>query len=126
MSKVSKESAKEQISMEGLEVGLEHLESGFTVCFESHSADVDLEPLFRGLEDDRCQMPRWGYVVEGMITFRFAEREETFTAGDAYYVDPGHTPIHYAGAEIVEFSPTEQLGEVIATVMQNAATGAAS
>ena len=71
-------------------------------------------------------MPRWGYVVEGMITFRFAEREETFTAGDAYYVDPGHTPIHYAGAEIVEFSPTEQLGEVIATVMQNAATGAAS
>ena len=55
MSKVSKESAKEQISMEGLEVGLEHLESGFTVCFESHSADVDLEPLFRGLEDDRAR-----------------------------------------------------------------------
>ena len=28
-------------------------------------------------------------------------------AGDAYYVPPGHTPVHYAGAEIVEFSPTE-------------------
>jgi hypothetical protein len=29
-------------------------------------------------------VPRWGYVVEGMITFRFADAEETDVAGDAY------------------------------------------
>ena len=32
---------------------------------------------------------------------------------------PGHTPIHYAGAEIVEFSPTGQLGEAISVAMTN-------
>ena len=39
-------------------------------------------------------------------------------AGDAYYVPPGHTPVHYAGTEIVEFSPTV-LGETIPVVMKN-------
>ena len=42
------------------------------------------------------------------MTFRFADREETYQAGDAYYVPPGHTPVHHAGAEVVEFSPTER------------------
>ena len=28
---------------------------------------------------------------------------EAFKAKHAYYVPPGHTPIHYAGAEIIEF-----------------------
>ena len=40
-------------------------------------------------------------------------------AGDAYYVPPGHTPVHYAGAEIVEFSPTDALAETIPVVLAN-------
>ena len=98
---------------------LEHLDGGYSVCFESHTADADLADLFRGLPDDRAQLPRWGYVLEGKVGFRFADREETYEAGDAYYVPPGHTPVHYAGAEIVEFSPTEILGETIPVVMKN-------
>jgi hypothetical protein len=89
------------------------------VCFESHTADADLAELFRGLPDDRSQLPRWGYVLEGKVGFRFADREETYEAGDAYYVPPGHTPVHHEGAEIVEFSPTDLLGETIPVVMQN-------
>ena len=58
-------------------------------------------------------------MIEGKVGFRFADREETYEAGDAYYVAPGHTPVHYAGAEIVEFSPTEVLGETIPVVMRN-------
>jgi hypothetical protein len=46
-------------------------------------------------------------VIAGKVGFRFADREETYEAGDAYYVLPGHTPVHYAGAGIVEFSPTD-------------------
>jgi hypothetical protein len=119
MPKTSRDTAAERIELEGLEVRLEHLDGGYSVCFESHSADADLAPLFRGLPDDRCQLPRWGYVVSGRITFRFADREETYEAGDAYYVPPGHTPVHHAGAEIVEFSPTENLGQTMAVVMGN-------
>jgi hypothetical protein len=58
-------------------------------------------------------------VIKGKIGFRFSDREETHDAGDAYYVPPGHTPVHYAGAEIVEFSPTEALGQTISVVMTN-------
>ena len=39
--------------------------------------------------------------------------------GDAYYVPAGHTPVHHAGAEIVEFSPTDVLGETIGIVLAN-------
>jgi hypothetical protein len=119
MPKVSRETASTRVSLDGLDVRVEHLDGGYSVCFEQHTADVDLAELFRGLPDDRCQLPRWGYVLEGMITFRFADSEETYVAGDAYYVPPGHTPIHYAGAEIVEFSPTEELGETVSVVMAN-------
>ena len=58
-------------------------------------------------------------MIEGRIGFRFADREETFEAGDAYYVGPGHTPVYYAGTEIVEFSPTEILNETIPVVLRN-------
>ena len=127
MPRVSRETASEAVSLEGLDVRKQDLEGGYTVCFESHTADADLAGLFRGLPDDRCQVPRWGYVLSGMITFRFADREETYVVGDAYYVPPGHTPVHYAGAEIVEFSPTDGLRETIGVVMANVeAAGATS
>ena len=105
--------------MDGLDVRLEHLEGGYSVCFESHTADADLAGLFRGLADDRCQLPRWGYVLRGRVGFRFSDREETYEAGDAYFVPPGHTPVHYAGAEIVEFSPTDLLAQTIPVVLTN-------
>lgn len=119
MPKASRDTASESMMTDGLEVRLEHLEGGYSVCFESHTADADLAHLFRGLPGDRAQLPRWGYVIKGKVCFHFADREETYEAGDAYYVPPGHTPVHYAGAEIVEFSPTEILGETIPVVMRN-------
>jgi hypothetical protein len=119
MPNVSSETASETVRTDGLEVRLEHLEGGYSVCFESHTADADLADLFRGLPEDRCQLPRWGYVLRGKVGFRFSDREETYEAGDAYYVPPSHTPVHYAGAEIVEFSPTDVLGQTIPVVMEN-------
>jgi hypothetical protein len=126
MHNVSRETASERVTFAGVELRLENLDDGYSVCFESHTADADLAELFRGLPDDRAQLPRWGYVINGKVAFRFADREETYKAGDAYYVPPGHTPIHYAGTEIVEFSPTKILGETIPVVMKNLqATGVA-
>jgi hypothetical protein len=59
MPKVSKETASETIALEGSRVLLEHLNGGYSVCFESHTADADLADLLRGLPDDRWQLPRW-------------------------------------------------------------------
>ncbi len=119
MPKVSRETASRAVALEGHQIHTEDLEGGYSVCFETHTADADVADWFRGLPDDRCQVPRWGYVLAGMITFRLPGGDETYAAGDAYYVPPGHTPVHYAGAKIVEFSPTEPLHETIGVVMGN-------
>lgn len=99
---------------------------GYTVAFETYKADVDPAELFRGLPDDRCQCPHWGVVLRGSVSFRYADRTETHVAGDAYYAPPGHTPVVTAGSEVVEFSPTEELGRTLAVVEANlAAAGTA-
>ena len=119
MPKASKETAAETISMEGFEGRYEQFEGGYTVGFESYLEDSDPAELFKGLPDDRCQSPHWGYVVRGKVAFRYADREEVYEAGDAYYAPPGHTPVLFAGTEVVEFSPTEAFGETTEVVTEN-------
>lgn len=119
MPSVSKDNAATKVTWDGVDIDHADLEGGYAVCFERHTADADLAPLFRGLPEDRAQLPRWGYVIEGRIGFRFADREETCEAGEAYYVGAGHTPIYYAGTEIVEFSPAAILNETIPVMLRN-------
>ena len=80
MPNVSKETASERITFEGIDVRLENFEGGYSVCFESHTADADLADLFRGLPDDRAWLPRWGYVIRGRVGFRFSDGEESYEA----------------------------------------------
>jgi hypothetical protein len=119
MPKASKETASQTVEVEGYEGHIENLAGGYTVAFEKYTADADLSPFFKGLPDDRCQAEHWGYVVKGKVSFKTAEGEETFEAGDGYYMPPGHTPTLYAGTEVVEFSPTEELGRTMEVVQKN-------
>jgi hypothetical protein len=120
MPSTSKQTAPDALATDDLDVRVAHLDGGYSVCFESHLADADLTGLFDGLPGDVCGLPRWGYVLRGRVTFRMRNgAEESFTAGDAYYVAPGHVPVHHAGTELVEFSPTEVLAETIPVVVGN-------
>jgi hypothetical protein len=119
MPKVSRETASQTVELEGYEGHMENIEGGYTIAFERYSQDADLSPFFKGLPDDRCQAAHWGYVFKGKVTFRFADHEETYEAGDAYYAPPGHTPVLYDGTEIVEFSPTEELDRTMEVVAKN-------
>lgn len=120
MPKASKETASETVEVEGYEGHLEHFEDDYTVAFETYTADADLAEFFKGLPDDRCQCPHWGYVVKGKLEYTFADGHvETFGTGDAYYVPAGHTPHLYAGSEVVEFSPTRQLAQTMEVVEKN-------
>jgi hypothetical protein len=101
--------------MEGRYVELD----GYTVGFETFKQDFDPAPLFHGLPDDRCQSPHWGYVLSGKLTFRYADHDETFVAGDAYYGAAGHTPLVYAGTEVVEFSPTHDFAATMEVIGRN-------
>ena len=119
MPKASRATASESTVVEGYEGHLEHFTGGFSVAFETYTQDTDLTPFFAGLPDDQCQSPHWGYVLRGKLTYKTAHGEETFEAGDAYYIAPGHTPVLYAGTEVVEFSPTDDLLRTMETVTAN-------
>jgi hypothetical protein len=40
---------------------------GYTVSFTSLLEDIDATPLMKGLPDERCQCPHWGYVFKVVI-----------------------------------------------------------
>lgn len=119
MPTASKTTASETVEVEGYEGHFEHFDGGYTVAFETYTADADLTPFFTGLPDDRCQCPHWGYVIQGKVTYKTADGEQTAETGEAYYAPPGHTPVLYAGTEIVEFSPTDELRRTMEVVTRN-------
>ena len=44
------------------------------------------------------------------MTARYADRDEVFEAGDAFYTPSGHVPVqHEPGTEFVWFSPSDEL-----------------
>ena len=120
MPKVSKETASQTVDMGVMVSSMEELD-GYVVEFTTFREDADGTPAFKGLPDDRCQSPHWGYVVRGTLTFRFADRDEVYEAGDAYYAPPGHIPVVTADTEVVEFSPAEEYRRTLEVVGRNMA-----
>jgi hypothetical protein len=95
---------------------------GMTVGFTSvqePAVGMDMAPLFKGLPDDRCQAPHWGYVLKGSITILYADREETFTAGQVYYMEPGHIPQITEASEFIEFTQEEEMRETMEVMQRN-------
>ena len=92
MPKTSKQEASETFEAEGFEGHYQELE-GFTIGFESYSAEADLADLFKGLPDDACQCNHMGVVLSGKLVFTYTDgTQDVITAGEAYVTKRGHTP----------------------------------
>ena len=92
---------------------------GMTVEVGDVRQGGDAAPLFKGLPDDRCQCPHWGYVIKGKLQLNFADREEIYNAGDLYYAPPGHIPVAHAGCQYLDFSPTDQMHKTMQVLERN-------
>ena len=80
----------------------------------SLKAGIDIAPLLQGLENDLCQAPHWGYLIEGQVTVTYADGiEENVVTGDLFYWPPGHTVKVGEDAEIILFSPQLQHCKVV-------------
>ena len=100
---------------------------GMTIAFERLSAGVETAPIYKGLPDDACQSAHWGYLVEGRLRVVLTDgTEEQVTAGQAYYLPPGHNVVVEEDALVVEFSPTHDRAATMehAAQMMAAAAGA--
>jgi hypothetical protein len=94
--------------------------AGYTVEFVAIRETHSLTKLLEGLPGDKCPCPHWGYLFTGRIAVQYADHAETYEAGDAFYMSPGHVPDAEAGSEFVIFSPKEQLAQVQAHMRANA------
>ena len=82
--------------------------NGLRSMMVSMPAGTDLAPVLKGLPNDLCPCPHWGYVIKGRIRIVYADREEVLQAGDLFYLPPGHTPLVEEHTEFVEFSRPEE------------------
>ena len=93
---------------------------GLRALIISLPAGADLGPLFKGLPNDRCSCPHWGYVIRGRMRITYADREEVVSAGDLVYMPPGHTGVVEEDFEWAEFSPPAEHDAVLEVVRRNA------
>ncbi|MEX0322006.1 MAG: cupin domain-containing protein [Puniceicoccaceae bacterium] len=75
----------------------------------SLSEGVDFAPLLKGLDNDLCHSPHWGYLIQGEIIVTYTDgSEETVSGGDLFFWPPGHTIRITADAEVILFSPQHE------------------
>src|SRR5258708_39653173 len=106
MPKVSRESATKVADMGAAEDRGDELD-GYAVSFVTIRQDADLATMLKGLPDDRCQCPHWGYVFSGRLTWHYADRDEVWEAGDAFYASPRHTPAGKTASDFLQISPAD-------------------
>jgi hypothetical protein len=81
--------------------------------FISFAAGTDITRLLKGLEQDACQSPHWGYLVKGRLTVIYTDgSEEIVAGGDLFYWPPGHSVRVSEDADIALFSPQHAHGRV--------------
>jgi hypothetical protein len=92
----------------------------YTVYFEHVPAGTDFTSYY-----DSCECPHFGYVFSGKLRFVYKDgREEIVSAGEAYYVPPGHRFYVLEDADTVEFSPTGPYRQHMDLVASNMAAAA--
>ncbi|MFI1967957.1 hypothetical protein BLA24_21870 [Streptomyces cinnamoneus] len=116
MTSTTREQTPVTVEGEGLEVRTQDIGGGMSVMFMRAAAGTDLGPALKGLPDDLCQCPHWGFLAKGRVRIRTKDGEEMYESGQAFYWGPGHAPSMVEDTEFVDFSPTEKVNEVVSHV----------
>src|SRR5688500_3587893 len=92
-------------------------QAGMMVGFIRLPAGADLRPATKGLPDDLCPCPHWGYMLKGRVRMHTTDGHHDF-AGEAFYWAPGHAlsgPVARFGREAVEPAGWKLAGQLTAS-----------
>ncbi len=85
----------------------------------SLAAGTDIAPLLKGLHDDACHAPHWGYMISGELVVTYTNGTvDTCHAKDLFYWPPGHSVRVVQDAEVILFSPQHEHTEVMDHMLQ--------
>jgi hypothetical protein len=80
----------------------------------SLAAGTDIAPLLKGLEDDACHAPHWGYMIRGELVVTYTDGQvDCCKEGDLFYWPPGHSVRVINDSDVVLFSPQSEHGQVM-------------
>lgn len=86
---------------------------GLTVDINNAPKGSDWRPLLKGLENDHCQVPHWGYVIKGKVLIEYEDgTSDVFKEGEAFYMKPGHTGEVLEDLLLVSFSPEDGMHDL--------------
>ena len=95
---------------------------GMTIAVNAMPKGADLAPLLMGLKNNSCQVPHWGYILEGSLTMEYDDGEVvTLKAGDLFYMSPGHKGKALEDVKLLDFSPESEFKELVAHIEKKAA-----
>lgn len=96
---------------------------GMSVDINRAPAGTDFTPLLEGLENDKCQVPHWGYVIEGAVNIIFEDgSEELFSEGEAFFMKAGHTAVVTKDLLLVSFSPEHAMHDLVEHINEKVAS----
>lgn len=74
------------VAIEGnwVELGMRP-EGALTVAFVRLPGGANLAPALRGLPDDLCPCPHWGYMLKGRVRMHTTGGPTEYVAGEAFY-----------------------------------------
>lgn len=88
--------------------------SEFSVERVRFGVGFDITPLLKGLQDDMCPRPHWGYVLGGALNVRYIDgTERVEETGDAFYLPPEHTTLVDEETEFILFSLQHEHANVL-------------
>jgi mannose-6-phosphate isomerase-like protein (cupin superfamily) len=95
---------------------------GMTVAVNSMPAGSDLAPLLLGLKNNSCQVPHWGYIIQGALMLQYDDgKEVTLKAGDLFYMPPGHKAKVIEDLKMMDFSPEQEYMDLVDHLEKKAA-----
>ncbi len=75
----------------------------------SLGAGTDIGPLLKGLTDDACHAPHWGYMLSGELVVTYTDgKVDTCKESDLFYWPPGHSVRVVNDSEVILFSPQRE------------------
>jgi hypothetical protein len=89
----------------------------FAATINTLAPGTDLTPALAGQPGGLCQVPHWGYVIDGSMTIRYADgTEEELNAGDIFHLPAGHTAVSADGVQLAEFSPAAPMAKLLGDI----------
>jgi hypothetical protein len=92
------------------------------VTYSELPKGTDFGPLLKGLANDSCHCPHWGYIIRGVFRIIYDNgTEDRLEQGDGFYLPPGHSAIVEEDLKCIMFSPDKMHGAVLDHAMSNMA-----